>query len=113
MIQTMLIRAFGLEGWKMSMSTFSVKRGLGELTVLTETQRKEIHERSLELLETMGLKVFSDEALEILRRNGANVETDTKIARMPRSLVEEGLRHCARPVKLGGRTPDMDFFLLA
>lgn len=111
MIQTMLIRAFSLEGWKMSMSTFSVKRGLGELTVLTETQRKEIHERSLELLETMGLKVFSEEALEILRRNGANVETNTKIARMPRSLVEEGLRHCARPVKLGGRTPDMDFVL--
>lgn len=94
-----------------SMSVFSVKRGLGELTVLTERQRKEVHERSLELLETMGLKVFSDEALEVLRKNGAEVDMRGKIARIPRSLVEEGLRKCARPVKLGGRTPEEDFVL--
>jgi trimethylamine--corrinoid protein Co-methyltransferase len=93
------------------MPVFSVKRGLGELTVLTEKQRKEVHEQSLALLETMGLKVFSDEALGILRKNGADVDTKAKIARIPRSLVDECRRLCARPVRLGGRTQDQDFVL--
>jgi len=93
------------------MSTLGVKRRLGNLTVLTNDQRKEVHERSLELLETMGVKVFSDEALEILGRNGAVVDTHSKIAQIPRSLVEESMRKCLRPVKLAGRTPDMDFVL--
>jgi len=93
------------------MPAFGVKRGLGALTVLTTDQRKEIHERSLELLEAMGLKVFSDEALGILKKNGADVDMKSKIARIPRSLVEEALRKCQRPVKLGGRTPEQDFVL--
>ncbi|OGS42036.1 MAG: hypothetical protein A3K67_07815 [Euryarchaeota archaeon RBG_16_62_10] len=88
-----------------------MKRGLGELTVLTERQRKDVHEQSLSLLEDMGLKVFSDEALGILGKNGAEVDMKTKVARMPRALVEEALRKCKRPVKLGGRTPEQDFVL--
>jgi len=59
----------------------------------------------------MGMKIYSDEALDILRKNGADVDKKAKIAHIPRSLVEEGLRRCKRPVKLGGRTPDHDFVM--
>lgn len=45
------------------MPASSVKRGLGSLTVFDEEQRNEIHERSLELHETMGMMVCSNEAL--------------------------------------------------
>ncbi|HEX9908769.1 MAG TPA: trimethylamine methyltransferase family protein, partial [Thermoplasmata archaeon] len=70
------------------MAPFSVKRGLGELTVLTHEQRKDVHERSLSLLESMGIKVYSDEALDILKKGGAQVDPHTKIAKIPGSLVE-------------------------
>jgi len=93
------------------MSAFGIKRGLGRLEVLTRDQRRDVHEQSLHLLESMGMKIYSDEALEILRKNGADVDTKAKIAHIPRSLVEEGLRRCMRPVKLGGRTPDCDFVM--
>lgn len=59
----------------------------------------------------MGMKIYSDEALEILRKNGADVDTKAKVAHIPRSLVEESLRRCKRPVRLGGRTPDHDFVM--
>lgn len=93
------------------MPAFSIRRGLGSLTVLTGEQRREIHEQSLQLLESMGMKVHSEQALEILRRNGAEVDLGAKIARIPRSLIEESLRRCARAVKLGGRTQDHDFVM--
>jgi len=84
---------------------------LGSLTVLTAKQREEIHERSLELLETMGMKVYSDEALEILRKGGAEVDLREKVAVMPRGLVEEALGKCRRPVTLCGRTKEHDMLL--
>ena len=93
------------------MSAFGIKRGLGRLEVLTREQKRDLHEQSLQLLESMGMKIYSDEALEILRKNGADVDAKTKIALVPRSLVEESLRRCKRPVKLGGRTPDHDFVM--
>ena len=93
------------------MSAFGIKRGIGRLTILTKEQRREVHEQSLHLLESMGIRIHSDDALEILRRNGADVDTKAKIAKIPRSLVESGLRLCARPVKLGGRTPEHDFVM--
>jgi len=93
------------------MPALGIRRGLGRLTVLTEKQREEIHEESLSLLESMGMKIFSDEALEILRKNGAEVDLKSKVAQFPRSIVEDGLRHCRRPVRLGGRTEDHDFVL--
>ena len=93
------------------MSAFRIKRGLGKLTVLTEKQREEIHEQSLSLLESMGMKIYSDLALGILQKGGAEVDHSAKIAKIPRSMVEEGLRRCRRPVLLGGRTKDQDFVL--
>jgi trimethylamine--corrinoid protein Co-methyltransferase len=93
------------------MSAFGIKRGLGRLEILTSEQKRDLHEQSLQLLESMGMKIYSDEALDILRKNGADVDKKAKIAHIPRSLVEEGLRRCKRPVKLGGRTPDHDFVM--
>jgi len=93
------------------MTAFRIKRGLGRLTVLTEKQREEIHEESLSLLESMGMKIYSDEALGILEKNGAEVDLKRKVALFPRSIVEDGLRRCKRPVLLGGRTEDNDFVL--
>jgi trimethylamine--corrinoid protein Co-methyltransferase len=92
-----------------SMTPYRVKRGLGDLTVLTEKNRKHLHQKSLELLESMGMKVYSDEVLRLLDKNGASVDFESKIARFPSSIVEEGLRLCKRPVRLGGRTPEEDF----
>ncbi len=56
--------------------------------LLTEEQIKEIHRASLEVLETIGVRLLNAEAVEMLRGVGCRVEGDN-VVRIPNWLVEE------------------------
>lgn len=62
-----------------------------------------MHERTLRVLAEDGMRVDTDEGRRILRQSGARVDEATRMARLPRSLVEEALRSATTTFTLGGR----------
>ncbi len=92
----------------------SMGRGLYKmrpLEVMSPNDADTIHVNSLNLLETMGIKVVSEEGLSLLKSAGADVNAKTKVAKIPSHLVMESVRKCKRPVRLCGRNPKNDFVL--
>jgi len=65
---------------------------LTPLTVLSESEIKQIHEASLDILEQCGVKIGSPRMLDFLGGRGLPVDRERKVARFPRSCVEEALR---------------------
>lgn len=90
------------------MSELSQIRRFKPLEILDRRERELVHLRSLELLERSGIKVFSSEALKILKKASCEVEATSGIARMPAYLVEEMLGRCRRPVRFYARNPKYD-----
>ncbi len=85
--------------------------GMKRFQVMDSKSTDAIHANSLKLLETMGIKVVSDEARRLLKVAGAEVDEQTKIAKIPGTLVEESMKKCPRKFKLAGRNPKNDIVL--
>jgi len=60
---------------------------------------------------SIGVKVMSEKALNILREAGAKVDYGKNHAIIPRNLVEEALRKAPRAIKYCARNPKRDFVL--
>jgi len=87
------------------------KVNIKPLEILTKRDLEQVHLSSLEMLETMGIKIYSERALKILADAGAEVDTKEGVAYIPSHVVEEGLSRCARPVRLCARNPKFDFVM--
>lgn len=85
--------------------------GMKPIDVLGARGAETIHVNSLLLLETMGIKVMSDEALKLLKEAGADVDEKSRVAKIPSHLVLESLKKCKRPVRLCARNPKNDLVL--
>ena len=83
------------------------------IEVLTPDQRAQVHERTLHVLSTVGMRVDSDEGRDLLAEAGALVDRSTRIVRFPPALVEQSLAAAPREFSLGGRRPDWSFPLNA
>ena len=59
---------------------------------LSEDERLRVHERSIDILEKVGIKFLSDKALKILEKNGAKVDYGEKLARISREMVDQALK---------------------
>jgi trimethylamine:corrinoid methyltransferase-like protein len=79
-----------------------------QLQVLSADERAQVHERSLKLLGTSGVRVLSERARQILKAAGADVGPHSQIVRFPRVLVEESLKLVPWKFSLGGRRPGWD-----
>ncbi len=77
-----------------------LKKTLG-LTILTDDQCEEIHLASLEVLDSIGVKVYDEEALELL--HGAGARIDGNLARIPAWMVQEALAAAPCRVPIGDR----------
>jgi trimethylamine--corrinoid protein Co-methyltransferase len=73
--------------------------------VLTEDQIKEIHQATLELLETTGVKVLNDAAIRMLKDAGCRVE-DNHNVKIPGALVEDCIKHAPSDVTVYNRKGD-------
>jgi trimethylamine--corrinoid protein Co-methyltransferase len=67
---------------------------------LTDEEVKVIYEGALEVLESIGIKFYNDNALEIFKKNGAEVDEKMKIVKIPRHLVKEALKKTPKSIKL-------------
>jgi trimethylamine--corrinoid protein Co-methyltransferase len=78
------------------------------LRVLSEGERAQVHERTLSILSSTGVRVDTARGRAILEDAGAEVDKSTCIVRFPRTLVEESLRLAPKDFTLGARRPGWD-----
>ncbi len=69
---------------------------------LNDEQFQQIHAASLEVLERIGVRVYHQEAIDLLKKAGANIE-DGSLARIPSRLVEAALQTAPQRVTLYNR----------
>ncbi len=79
--------------------------------ILSEDERRKIHDESIKILEKVGVKFLSDKALKVLSANGARVDRESRIARIPGEMVARALKTAPKSFALGGRDPKRDFAL--
>lgn len=72
---------------------------------LSEKNRQRIHEASLEILERTGARLFDQEAIDLLKKAGAQV-CDGNLVRIPPHLVERALTTAPKMVTLYNRHGD-------
>lgn len=75
------------------------------LRVLSDQDRDQVHESTLEIMAKTGVKVDTEIGRQYLKKAGAEVDEDTKIVRFPRNLVEEALELAPKEFSLGARRP--------
>ncbi len=74
-----------------------------QFKLLSDEGIQRIHHESLVLLEEVGMKIQSREALELLEGAGAPVDYDKEHAYFPSSLVEEQLKHAPSSIQIYNR----------
>jgi trimethylamine--corrinoid protein Co-methyltransferase len=81
------------------------------LQVLSEDERHQVHERTLQVLANVGLRVDTAWGRQILKDAGAEVDKNTNVVRFPRTLVEEALHTAPTRFTLGARRPGWDLHM--
>jgi len=76
---------------------------------LSKDEKQLIHQESLRILDEVGAAFHSAKARQILKKHGARVDEDTKIARIPEELVDQALKTAPGEFTLGARVPEKDF----
>ena len=76
---------------------------------LSEDEQNHIHSETLHILADVGIKFHGEKALPLLEKNGAKVDWDTKIARIPKEIVDEALRVAPKSFVLGARNPAYNY----
>jgi trimethylamine---corrinoid protein Co-methyltransferase len=80
-----------------------------KIQTLSEAEKADIHERSLDILIRTGMRIQTARGRKILEEAGAKVNQDTNIVRFPQELVERSLKSAPNQFKLGGRRPGWEF----
>ena len=83
----------------------------GSATFLSESERVFVHEKTLWVLEHVGVSIPSRRALDVLEAGGAAVDRERELARFPRQLVEHCLGTAPRTALLAARDPARDIRL--
>ncbi len=73
------------------------------IQLLSDDEKKRVHDVSLEILEQVGMAILDTEALVILEGAGATVDFASKRVRFPASLVQFALENAPSEIKLYGR----------
>jgi trimethylamine--corrinoid protein Co-methyltransferase len=80
-----------------------------QASVLSEEEQGCVHNESLRILGEVGVRFYGDKSLPILEKNGAKVDWESKIARIPAELVDQALRTAPKSFVLGARNPAHDY----
>jgi len=80
----------------------------GQLKLLRQNEIEEIHQRALDVLQQIGCFFESEKALDVLESHGAVIDRSTRIAKIPRNLVEKAIEQCPSSLLLAARDPKRD-----
>lgn len=78
------------------------------LEVLSPAAIRRIHEATLEVIEKVGVRFPSEQALDIWAANGATVDRATSIVKVPAHIIEAALRTAPPAYTLAARNPAQD-----
>lgn len=81
------------------------------LKSFSEDEMDQIHVATLEIMQTTGLLVDNEEALNILDKGGCWVNKKTKVVRFPKHLVNEAIKLSPSHILLPGRDAENDFMM--
>ncbi|MCL5986393.1 MAG: trimethylamine methyltransferase family protein [Actinobacteria bacterium] len=93
------------------MALMGFTRRFKPLEMLSEEQVHSIHRATLDVLKNTGLKIEHKKALQILEKNGCNVNYDEMRVRFPEGLVEESLRKAPTSFRVKARDPKNDLII--
>jgi trimethylamine--corrinoid protein Co-methyltransferase len=83
-----------------------VKNPYKPIEVLSADQIEHIHAASLTVIETLGVDIWCDEALDIFAAAGADVDHAGRHVRIDRALIEEAVAKAPAEVTLTPRNPE-------
>lgn len=78
------------------------------LEILSPAAIRRIHEATLEVIETVGVRFPSPKALDLWAAHGATVDRETSIVRVPGHVIEAALRTAPPVYTLAARDPARD-----
>ena len=84
---------------------------VARLRFLDKDEEELIHRKSIECLETIGVKVKSPTVLDMLGDAGASVDAKRQVALIPESMVREALRTVPKEMTLHGREKRHDMHI--
>ena len=83
-------------------------RGRDWIKILSDDEIEKIHERSLDILNQVGIRIEHNEGLKVLQEAGAEINFERKIAKIPPNLVQQCLNTTPPSFILAGRNPAHD-----
>ncbi len=83
----------------------------GQYRPFDDGEVQQIHESAMTLLEKGGMKVFTKTGFEAFKKAGANVDEQSQLVRIPRSMIEDAIDSAPSKVVLCGRNPENDCVL--
>lgn len=83
------------------MRKYNIERNI-DFNILSQEEIELIHEKSLELIETVGMKICGEHAQEALKAKGVTFD-ENDIAKIPRALIMEALETVPKEIKLYNR----------
>lgn len=81
------------------------------LNILSSKDVERIHRATIEIIERVGVRFPSKKALDIWEAQGAKVDRDTKIVKVPGNVIEEALKQAPSVYSLAARHPTQDLTL--
>jgi trimethylamine--corrinoid protein Co-methyltransferase len=82
-----------------------------QIRILSDEKLEQFKSGTLQLLEKTGFKCPSERALKIYAENGALVDFETQIVKLPPDVIMKALSHAPRHYIMGGRNKDFDLDL--
>lgn len=79
--------------------------------ILSEEEKLRIHKDSIRILEEIGIRFPSADALGLLEIHGATIDWDKQIAFIPGNMVKAALDAAPNQFVLGARNPEKNFLL--
>ncbi len=83
----------------------------GSFKVLSKDDIQAIHRETLNIMEDPGIRVHNKRAIEIFSENGATVDEENGIVRIPGAMAEEAIASAPSSVVLPGREEKNDLLL--
>ncbi len=84
---------------------------LSPLCILSPEDIEAIHEATMDILESTGVRVQSARMLQLLAEKGLDVDTQTGIVRFPRGSIEDAIASTPRSFEVFGREGEPAFVL--
>jgi len=80
-----------------------------QCSFLSESEKQRIHEETLKILSEIGVRFMSPKALKLLADNGAIIDRENMVARIPPAMAAQALKTAPKSFVLGARNPAFNF----